>query len=175
MNEITDPKPTLDNLKRLKSLKSLSLAGNPVDEGLCALAGSEDYHLWLKQQIPSLEKINWENMKKRSNKKQLSGTTGGPVVQMMSPSTPLIAVRHLSIISYRPPGKERLSTYQRTGSNSSPKKATCASSTTRLSTVRLASTCDVTCISFTGISRTSILKSSHSIKGKFLISPRKSR
>jgi len=55
MNQITDPELTLDHLKLMTSLKTVYLADNPVVPALTALAGSEGYHLWLKQQIPSLE------------------------------------------------------------------------------------------------------------------------
>ena len=55
MNQITDSELILDHLKLLTSLKTVYLADNPVVPALTALAGSEGYHLWLKQQIPSLE------------------------------------------------------------------------------------------------------------------------
>ena len=55
MNQITDPELTLEHLKLLTSLKTIYLVDNPVVPALTALAGSEGYHLWLKQQIPSLE------------------------------------------------------------------------------------------------------------------------
>ena len=55
MNQITDPELTLAHLKPLTSLKTVYLADNLVVPALTTLAGSEGYHLWLKEQIPSLE------------------------------------------------------------------------------------------------------------------------
>jgi len=78
MNHITDPELTLAHLRPLTSLKTVYLADNPVVPALTALAGSEGYHLWLKQQIPSLEQIDGYMLQQLFRMKQLSGATGGP-------------------------------------------------------------------------------------------------
>ena len=58
MNQISDPDGTLLSLKPLSALKTIYLADNPVVPPLTALSGSEGYHLYLKQQLPSLEQID---------------------------------------------------------------------------------------------------------------------
>ena len=73
MNAITDPELTLAHLRPLTSLKTVYLADNPVVPALTALAGSDGYHLWLKQQIPSLEQIDGYMLQQLFRMKQFSG------------------------------------------------------------------------------------------------------
>ena len=73
MNAITDPELTLAHLRPLTSLKTVYLADNPVVPALTALAGPDGYHLWLKQQIPSLEQIDGYMLQQLFRMKQLSG------------------------------------------------------------------------------------------------------
>ena len=77
MNLITDPESTLAHLRPLTTLKTVYLADNPVVPALTALAGSDGYHLWLKQQIPSLEQIDGYMVQQLFRMKQLGGANGG--------------------------------------------------------------------------------------------------
>lgn len=55
MNQLADPENILGHLKALKHLKTVYLSDNPV---IKALPTTDKYHLYLKEQVPSLEQID---------------------------------------------------------------------------------------------------------------------
>ena len=61
MNQIGDEPPseggTIASLRALTALKTVYLADNPVVKSLAA-TNEQGYHLYLKQQVPSLEQID---------------------------------------------------------------------------------------------------------------------